>query len=64
MVTNQEILETIKIKLEEKNEVIREQQEMIQELQSQVADLESKLGELESLEKERMELLDQLKSLE
>jgi uncharacterized coiled-coil protein SlyX len=64
VVSNQEIIDTIKVKLEEKNEVIREQQETISELQSKVGDLESKLDELQTLEKERTALIQEISELD
>jgi hypothetical protein len=64
VVSNQEIIDTIKAKLEEKNEVIREQQEVITELQGKVGDLESKLDELQALEKERTALMQEISELD
>ena len=64
MVSNEEILATIKSKLEEKNEVIIEQQELVTTLQNQVNDLETKVSALEAAEAERSQLLAQINSLD
>ena len=64
MVKNEEILEVIKTKLDEKNEVITEQQQQIADLLTKLEGLESKVAELEALESDRASLLDQLRSLD
>jgi hypothetical protein len=64
VVTNQEIIDTIRAKLDEKNEVIKEQQEMILELQTKLADVEAKYSALEALKTERRELISQISALD
>ena len=57
--SNEEVVQLIKVRLDEKNEVIREQQIQIHELQTALTEAQDKVRECE----ERLAQIDQAQSL-